>query len=73
LSGGVEVIKVKLGSPAAMARLRPGDIITLVGGYSINTLKEFEQVVSKLPVGKPVPVRIVRDGSAGFVAIQVPR
>jgi serine protease Do len=73
LSGGVEVIMVKLGSPAAMARLRPGDIITLIGGYSISTLNEFQQVVSKLPVGKPVPVRIVRNGSAGFVAIQVPR
>lgn len=73
LVGGVIVIKVESGSPAAMARLRPGDIITLVGGYSISTLKEFEKVVSKLPAGKPVPVRIVRNGSAGFVAIQVPR
>jgi serine protease Do len=73
LSGGVEVVRVEIGSPAAMARLRPGDIITLVGGYSISTLKEFEKVVSKLPTGKPVPVRIVRNGSAGFVAIQVPR
>ena len=73
LVGGVIVIKVAAGSPAAMARLRPGDIITLVGGYSISTLKEFEKVVSKLPPGKPVPLRIVRNGSAGFVAIQVPR
>ena len=73
LVGGVLVIKVEAGSPAAMARLRPGDIITLVGGYSVSTLKEFEKVVSKLPPGKPVPLRIVRNGSAGFVAIQVPR
>jgi serine protease Do len=73
LVGGVIVIKVEAGSPAAMARLRPGDIITLVGGYSISTLNEFEKVVSKLPTGKPVPLRIVRNGSAGFVAIQVPR
>ncbi len=73
LVGGVLIIKVEPGSPAAMARLRPGDIITLVGGYSVSTLKEFEKVVSKLPPGKPVPLRIVRNGSAGFVAIQVPR
>ncbi|MFQ3324164.1 MAG: serine protease Do [Pseudomonadales bacterium] len=73
LAGGVVVVKVENGSAGAMARLRPGDIITLVGGYSISTLKEFEKVVSKLPLGKPVPVRIVRNGSAGFVAIQVPR
>jgi serine protease Do len=73
LAGGVVVVKVENGSAGAMARLRPGDIITLVGGYSISTLKEFEKVVSKLPPGKPVPVRIVRNDSAGFVAIQVPR
>jgi serine protease Do len=73
LTVGVVVVTVEAGSPAAMARLRPGDIITLVGGYSISTLKEFEKVVSKFPAGKPVPVRIVRNGSAGFVAIQVPR
>ncbi|MFT4997211.1 MAG: serine protease Do [Flavobacteriales bacterium] len=73
IAGGVVVVKVETGSAGAMARLRSGDIITLVGGYSISTLKEFEKVVSKLPPGKHVPMRIVRNGSAGFVAIQVPR
>ena len=73
LSGGVLVAEVEAGSPAAMARLRRGDVITLIGGSSISSIAEFEKVVGKLPAGKPVPVRIVRNGSAGFVAIQVPR
>ena len=73
LSGGVVVVDVARNSPAAQSYLRPGDVITLVGGRSVESLEDFENVVADLPPGRRVPLRIVRRGQAGFVAIQIPR
>jgi serine protease Do len=72
LSGGVQIARVASGSPAAMAKLQAGDILTLLAGEAVDSLKDFERIVAALPAGKMVPVRIVRGGQAGFVAIQVP-
>lgn len=72
LSAGVVVAQVEQGSPAEMAHVRAGDVITQVGGTSIDSVQTFDKVVGELPAGKPVPVRIVRQGNPGFVAIHVP-
>ena len=67
------VTEVEPGSPAAASYLRPGDVITMVGGRDVESVEEFEDVVADLPPGRRVPLRIVRRGQAGFVAIQIPR
>jgi serine protease Do len=73
LAAGVVVVDVVPGSYAAQSFLRPGDVITMVGGRNIDSVADFEKVVSDLPAGRRVPLRIVRRGQAGFVAIQIPR
>lgn len=72
LSNGVRIAQIAKGSPAAMAKLQAGDVLTLLAGEEIDSAAEFERIVAKLPAGKMVPARIVRGGQAGFVAIQVP-
>jgi len=70
--GGVIVTEVEPGSAAANAYLRPGDVITMVGQDNVTSVTEFEDAVKTLPGGKPVPLRIIRRGQAGFVALQIP-
>ena len=72
LDGGVQITRVASGGPGAMAKLQAGDILTLLAGKPVDSVKDFERIVAALPAGKMVPVRIVRGGQAGFVAIQVP-
>lgn len=69
---GVRISTVASGGAAAMAKLQPGDVITLLAGHSVDSPKAFAQIVEALPAGKMVPLRIVRGGQAGFVAIKVP-
>ncbi|MEH6550206.1 MAG: DegQ family serine endoprotease [Pseudomonadales bacterium] len=70
---GVVVMGVEPGSAAAMARIRRGDVITLIGGENIDSVSTFQKVVKGLPKGRTVPMRIVRQGRAGFIAIHVPK
>ena len=60
------------GSPAGVAKLRSGDIITLLAGKNVASVASFNDIVARLPAGKMVPLRIVRGGRAGFVAVQAP-
>ena len=54
--GGVRVATVGVGSPAAEAGLREGDVITNLGAFS-DALR-----VLRGPAGASVPVAFVRDG-----------
>ncbi len=72
IDNGVRITQVAEGSPAAMAKLRPGDVITLLAGNPVKSPKDFARIVAALPSKKMVPARIVRGGQAGFVALQVP-
>jgi serine protease Do len=71
VSGGVVVREVVPGKAAARAGLRPGDVITQVGNTAVGDLEEFEQIVEELPANTHVPVRLIRRGQAGFVAIRI--
>lgn len=72
VDAGVLVTQVEQGSAAATAKLQQGDVITLLGGQSVDSVADFERIVKALPAEKMVPLRIVRNGRAGFVAVQVP-
>lgn len=73
VSGGVFVAGVVPQSPASRARLRRGDIITQIGNKSIAALPDYRAAVKVIPEGKPVPVRIIRNGRAGFIALHIPK
>lgn len=71
ISGGVVVREVVPGQPGARAGLRPGDIITLIGSEPVKNVEDFEDIAAGLPANTHIPVRILRRGMAGFVAIRI--
>ena len=70
-SGGVLVRDVVDGV-AAQAGLMSGDVITMINGESVNDTADFTSTVAAIPSGRNVPMRVVRRGSALFVAIRLP-
>lgn len=59
---GALVSQVFEGSPAAEAGLEPGDIIKSFNGQEIQTTIDLTNVVERTPMGKAVPVEVIRDG-----------
>jgi serine protease Do len=71
IGGGVVVREVVPGRAAERAGLQPGDIITLIGNDAVRNSNEFEAIVKQLPANTHIPVRLIRRGQAGFVAIRI--
>ena len=64
LRGGVAVNEVKTDSAAANAGIRAGDIIVQLGYSRIDTVKQYMQVITELPINSPILVRFYRQGWA---------
>jgi serine protease Do len=69
-TGGVLVSKVNQG-PGANAGLINGDVVIMVYSEIIRDMSDFERVVSKLPSGRLVPMRIVRRSVPMFISLRV--
>jgi len=72
LDGGVLVKEVS-GEPALSAGLRPGDVITQIGGENLKSLDQLRQVVPNLPLDRPIPVLVVRGGNSTFLTLRIGR
>jgi S1-C subfamily serine protease len=59
----VEVATVEPGGPAGRAGLRRGDLIFSLGGQPVANVDDLHRLLSKLPAGAPVEVKLLRDGS----------
>jgi tetratricopeptide (TPR) repeat protein len=62
---GINIVKVEKGSPASLAGLKPGDIMTNFGGNNlsgITTEKFVKEIVRKAEFGSEAIVQIKRDG-----------
>ncbi len=70
ITGGVVVRSIEAG-PGADAGLVVGDVITMLNGKAIDSIERFHSLVSELPKGRAVPMRIVRRGSPLFLPIKV--
>ncbi len=68
---GVMVEQVVVGSPAAEAGLRVGDVITQLGYDKVESVEGFWRLVEALPEKKPVPIRFLRRGQAIFKTIVI--
>ncbi len=63
--GGMRVMDVAAGSPAAVAGLEIGDILTAIDGHELTraTLSDWRMRLKLLPVGKPVAIQYMRASS----------
>jgi serine protease Do len=68
---GVVVRDVFKGSPAANAGLKSGDVITAINGKKVKEGRVLQTVVAGLPLHKPVPVSVVRDGQPQTLQITI--
>jgi S1-C subfamily serine protease len=59
---GLEVVSVVSGSPAAVARLRPEDIIVSVDGIAVTDVGDLQRLMTAARVGRSVVLEIVRHG-----------
>ncbi|MGB0473582.1 MAG: DegQ family serine endoprotease [Porticoccaceae bacterium] len=64
LRGGVLVTEVLPDSPAALAEIKPGDILVQLGYSRINDTDEYVRVIADLPENSPILVRFYRGGWA---------
>jgi serine protease Do len=70
--GGVLVDEVSDGA-AAKAGIQQGDVITKLNNRSVDSSKQYRQLVKKLPKGKSVPVLVLRRSGPLFLALKVPK
>ncbi len=68
---GALITDVVKGDPAEKAGLKAGDVILEVDGKKIHDTHELLRVVGITPVGKSVPVKIMRDGKIQDVTVTV--
>jgi len=71
LRSGVVVREVLADSPAARAGLQPNDVLTSIGNETLRSAEQFDAIAATLPANTHIPVRILRRGLAGFVAIRI--
>jgi len=57
---GVIITGVLQNGPAAIAGIRPGDVITAVNGVKVNTVPELLSAVAALTPGKATPLDVTR-------------
>jgi S1-C subfamily serine protease len=68
-SAGVAVVTVKPGGAADQAGMRPGDIITKVGGQSISTITSLSVTLAADKPGQKTSVTYQRDGAEKTVEV----
>jgi serine protease Do len=68
---GVVVSNVYPGAPASKAGLKPGDVLTAINCNAVKDGRELQTVVAGLPLHKPVPLKVVRDGQPKTLRVTI--
>ena len=67
---GVYIKSVGIDSPAMMAGLQSGDVITKIAGENVETAQAYKNVLAEQTPGDVVKITIKRQGAAGYVEIE---
>jgi serine protease Do len=70
-SRGAMIASIDPASPAAAAKLAPGDVILAYEGKPIDRSRQLPRLVADTPPGKAVKLSVWRDGKAQLVDVQV--
>lgn len=70
--GGV-IVKDVTDGPAADAGIHSGDVLLKLNGHDISGVRQFRELLAKLPTNKPIPVLIQRNNSPIFLALKIPK
>ncbi len=68
---GVQITRIFDNSPAALAELAKGDVIVSLAGKTVKDTNDLLGIVAGLPLGKTVPVVIVRGGKSKSVEVVI--
>jgi putative serine protease PepD len=68
---GAQVAQVTAGGPAADAGLQPGDVVTSIGGKSVDDPTALSAIVDAHKVGDQVSVDITRNGSKKSLTVKL--
>lgn len=70
---GALVASVQDDSPAARAGIKAGDVITEYDGHGIARASDLSKLVAATPVGRQVPLAIVREGKPARIDVKIAR
>jgi serine protease Do len=70
---GALVAKVTPDSPAAAAGIQPSDVILKFDGQPVETMRSLPRAVASTPIGKAVPVQVLRKGQTMDLSVTVGR
>ncbi|MBA2431501.1 MAG: Do family serine endopeptidase [Chthoniobacterales bacterium] len=71
ITDGVEVEDVIPGSPAAEAKIQPGDVIQKFDGRQVRSFTELRTMVSQTELNRKIELEIVRQGKPMTVATEL--
>jgi serine protease Do len=70
-TNGALVSGVTADSPAARVGLKQGDVITKYDGRSVARVADLPRAVAETPVGREVPIEVMRDGKRLALTVKV--
>lgn len=70
---GALVSEVVKDGPADKAGMKAGDIVLEFNGKKISEMNDLPRVVASTPVGREVPIRVLRDGKQEQVTVTIER
>ncbi|HHD82827.1 MAG TPA: Do family serine endopeptidase [Bacteroidetes bacterium] len=70
-TNGIIVRDIVKNSPAEKAGLKSGDIIIVYDGKDVKDANQFSMLVADTPIGKKVPVTIIRNGRKKTITVKI--
>ncbi len=70
---GVVITELQPNTPAAEARLRPGDVVKEVNRQKVQNVRDYKQITQKMKKGESLLLLVKRGGNTFYVAIKAPK
>lgn len=68
---GVAVVQIQPDSPAAVAGLRPGDVIVAVNDQPVTDSVQVQRLVESSPIGDDLQLELLRDGQTMRIPVRL--